>query len=219
MARIDYLREQASPRRASGESDPRPANRGTASGFRRRMPHGAAGSVSQDCRVSPFVTRSRRQVMYVCPPPQLNPLELRLSIQQSSCFSQTINFDHSIWEDALNSWQRLARVLGAIVFLCTVCGGLAGQPAYADGSVSSLHMGYGAPDAAAFAQVQSVIQQYNASGERFRIDSHCQSACTMFLSIRNVCVTSGATLLFHAGGSMQKGTISPRLHATNAQHL
>jgi hypothetical protein len=52
-------------------------------------------------------------------------------------------------------------------------------------------------------------QQYNASGERFRIDSRCQSACTMFLSIRNVCVTPGATLLFHAGGSMQKGIISP----------
>jgi hypothetical protein len=60
-----------------------------------------------------------------------------------------------------------------------------------------------------FARFLNVIQQYNASGERFRIDSHCQSACTMFLSIRNVCVTPGATLLFHAGGSMQKGIISP----------
>ena len=70
-------------------------------------------------------------------------------------------------------------------------------------------MGYGARNPAAFAQFLSVIQQYNASGERFRIDSHCQSACTMFLSIRNVCVTPGATLLFHAGGSMQKGIISP----------
>ena len=70
-------------------------------------------------------------------------------------------------------------------------------------------MGYGAPDASSFAQFQNVIQQYNASGERFRIDSHCQSACTMLLSIRNVCVTPGAKLLFHAGGSMQKGTINP----------
>jgi hypothetical protein len=87
--------------------------------------------------------------------------------------------------------------------------GLAAQSAYADGSVSSLGMGYGARDASAFARFQNVIQQYNASGERFRIDSHCQSACTMFLSIRNVCVTPGATLLFHAGGNMQKGIISP----------
>jgi hypothetical protein len=70
-------------------------------------------------------------------------------------------------------------------------------------------MGNGAPNQAAFAQFLAVIQQYNASGERFRIDAHCQSACTMFLSIRNVCIAPGATLLFHAGGSMRKGIINP----------
>jgi hypothetical protein len=113
-----------------------------------------------------------------------------------------------IEESVLNKWQRLVRALGALGFLSAFCG-IAGQPAYADGSVSSLHMGYGARNEAEFAQFQAVIQQYNASGERFRIESHCQSACTMFLSIRNVCVTPGATLLFHAGGSMQKGIISP----------
>jgi hypothetical protein len=100
------------------------------------------------------------------------------------------------------------RALAALACLC-VYGGLAGQPAYADGSVSALRMGYGAPNAYVFAQFQSVIQQYNASGERFRIDSHCQSACTMFLSIRNVCVTPGATLLFHAGGNRQRGIVNP----------
>ena len=88
--------------------------------------------------------------------------------------------------------------LGAIGFLYAF-GGIAA--AYADGSVSSLGMGYGAIDAAEFGKFLNVVQQYNASGERFRIDGHCQSACTMFLSIRNVCVTPGATLLFHAGGS------------------
>jgi hypothetical protein len=98
--------------------------------------------------------------------------------------------------------------LGAAAFFSTFIG-LAGQPAYADGSVSSLHMGYGARDQYEFGRFLNVIQQYNASGERFRIDSHCQSACTMFLSIRNVCVTSGATLLFHAGGNREKGTINP----------
>ena len=69
-------------------------------------------------------------------------------------------------------------------------------------------MGYGARNPAEFAQFQSVIQQYNASGERFRINSHCQSACTMFLSIRNVCVSRGAALLFHAGGTKLRG-VSP----------
>jgi hypothetical protein len=102
--------------------------------------------------------------------------------------------------------SRILRMLGALGFLAVFYG--AAQPAHADGSVSSLHMGMGARDAYAFGRFQQVIAQYNASGERFRIDSHCQSACTMFLSIRNVCVTPGATLLFHAGGSMQKGIIN-----------
>jgi hypothetical protein len=104
----------------------------------------------------------------------------------------------------LHQWQRLARALGALAFLSAFCG-FAAQPAYADGSVSSLRMGYGAATTAQFAHFQSVVAQYNASGERFRIDSHCQSACTMFLSIRNVCVSPGATLLFHSGGNKERG--------------
>jgi hypothetical protein len=111
----------------------------------------------------------------------------------------------SIEEGVLHISQWLLRAFGAAcAFWC-----FAGQSAYADGSVSSLRMGYGARSPAEFAQFQSVIAQYNASGERFRIDSHCQSACTMFLSIRNVCVSPGATLLFHAGGSRARGVISP----------
>ena len=104
----------------------------------------------------------------------------------------------------MHKLKRLARALGAIGFLCALSG-LGAQSAYADGSVSSLGMGYGAIDAAAFARFLNVIQQYNASGERFRIDSHCQSACTMFLSIRHVCVSPAATLLFHAGGTRRAG--------------
>jgi hypothetical protein len=65
-------------------------------------------------------------------------------------------------------------------------------------------MGMGAPNAQRFAEFEAVIRKYNASGERFRIDGHCQSACTMFLAIRNVCVTPNATLLFHAGGNPRK---------------
>lgn len=102
----------------------------------------------------------------------------------------------------MQTLNRLTRFLYALTFLCACS---AASPAAADGSVSSLRMGYGAPDAATFNRFLFVIQQYNASGERFRIDSHCQSACTMFLSIRNVCVTPGATLLFHAGGTRGTG--------------
>lgn len=100
--------------------------------------------------------------------------------------------------------KPLRRALARLMFLC-VFAVFAGQSAHADGSVSSLGMGYGARNQAIFAEFLSVIQQYNASGERFRIDRHCQSACTMFLSIRNVCVTPDATLLFHAGGNVQQG--------------
>jgi len=71
--------------------------------------------------------------------------------------------------------------------------------------------GLGAANIEEFRHFHSVIRQYNASGERFRIDSHCQSACTMFLSIRNVCVEPRAELLFHAGGDRGKGIISPSI--------
>jgi hypothetical protein len=102
--------------------------------------------------------------------------------------------------------RRSKFALNALTLL-SVLGALA-TPAYADGSVSALHMGMGAKDASAMMHFDAVIEQYNASGERFRIDSHCQSACTMFLSIRNVCITPNATLLFHAGGNRQKANIS-----------
>jgi uncharacterized protein (DUF2237 family) len=46
---------------------------------------------------------------------------------------------------------------------------------------------------------QPVIDQANRTGELFRITGHCQSACTSFLGIRNVCVERSASLLFHAG--------------------
>ena len=55
------------------------------------------------------------------------------------------------------------------------------------------------------------VEQYRRSGELFRITGHCQSACTMFLALRNVCVEPSARLLFHAGAS--------RLHAPHDQLL
>ena len=32
----------------------------------------------------------------------------------------------------------------------------------------------------------ALVQQYNGTGELFRIDGVCEAACTMFLAIRNV---------------------------------
>jgi hypothetical protein len=80
--------------------------------------------------------------------------------------------------------------------------------AHADGAVSKLGwMAMGAK-AGQMPQFDEVVARFNQSGERFRIDQHCQSACTMFLSIRNVCVTPGARLLFHAGGDRRRGVFS-----------
>ena len=45
-----------------------------------------------------------------------------------------------------------------------------------------------------YARFDPVVSQYNQSGELFRIEGHCQSACTLFLGIRNVCIGPGASL-------------------------
>ncbi|MCL4748424.1 MAG: hypothetical protein KJZ83_23880 [Burkholderiaceae bacterium] len=111
-------------------------------------------------------------------------MDLRIPIRTRSFFRGSV----------LKRW-RVVHVLGALAFL----GGFVLQPAHAEGSVSALGMGTGARNAAEFGRYWAVIKQYNASGERFRIDTMCRSACTMFLKIRNVCVAPGATLAFHAG--------------------
>src|SRR5476649_2961085 len=51
---------------------------------------------------------------------------------------------------------------------------------------------------------QPEIDRANASGEQFRIKGHCQSNCTLFLGLRNVCVERNATMLFHSGHDRQR---------------
>ena len=72
------------------------------------------------------------------------------------------------------------------------------HPAMAAGSSVPYGMGGN------FSRFDPVVAQYNQSGELFRIEGHCQSACTLFLSIRNVCIDRSATLLFHAGHNRQR---------------
>jgi len=76
--------------------------------------------------------------------------------------------------------------------LCLIALGAA-PAALADGS-SKPHGGGGR-----FAVYYPIIKKYNKSGERFRIEGFCRSACTLFLSIKNVCVDRSAFLSFHAG--------------------
>jgi hypothetical protein len=58
-------------------------------------------------------------------------------------------------------------------------------------------------------RVDAIIAEYNASGELFRVEGHCQSTCTMFLGIRNVCVDPDANLLFHAALSPKERDHAP----------
>jgi hypothetical protein len=78
--------------------------------------------------------------------------------------------------------------------------------AFAAGSSSAYGMG------GQFSEFDPIVSQYNRSGEPFRIEGHCQSACTLFLAIRNVCIDPGATLLFHAGHDRGKNVTAGATH-------
>ena len=64
----------------------------------------------------------------------------------------------------------------------------------------------------------AIVRRYNASGEPFRIEGICKSACTMFLGIRNVCVERGATLMFHVGHDIAENVTGPESRASRAAH-
>ncbi len=83
---------------------------------------------------------------------------------------------------------------------------LALLPAAAMAEGSNAGFGYGGN----YSRFDPVVAQYNASGELFRISGHCQSSCTLFLGIRNVCVERSAALLFHSAHDRQRNP-SPSL--------
>jgi hypothetical protein len=95
------------------------------------------------------------------------------------------------------SLLRRLSLLGCLAAIAWTC------PALADGSSASY--GGGGP----MAKFDAIIGQYNASGELFRIEGHCQSSCTMFLAIRNVCVDPNANLPFHAALSAHERDHAP----------
>jgi hypothetical protein len=68
-----------------------------------------------------------------------------------------------------------------------------------------------------FVRFDPVVSQYNFSGELFRIEGLCKSACTLFLSVRNVCVDRNAMLMFHAGHDTKRNiTASATSHMLGA---
>ena len=71
--------------------------------------------------------------------------------------------------------------------------------AFAQGS--SVPYGQGAGSSAKFQRFHHDRDEFAKTGQLFKIEGHCQSACTLFLKLRNVCIDQNAELLFHAGGS------------------
>lgn len=61
-----------------------------------------------------------------------------------------------------------------------------------------------------------IVRQYNASGDEFRIEGICKSACTAFLGIQNVCVQRDAQLMFHAGHDLAENRTGPDTRASRA---
>lgn len=95
---------------------------------------------------------------------------------------------------ATGKWSKRARTsVAAITFF------LAASPAFAGTSRGYENGGY-------FTRFDPVVAEFNQTRKPFRIVGLCQSACTLFLSIRNVCVERTAVFQFHAG-SDGKGNI------------
>lgn len=84
----------------------------------------------------------------------------------------------------------------AFKFVCLitcVAAVMTSSPAIAQGSSSSYSNG-------GFSKsFDELASQITRSGQLFRIEGLCRSACTMFLSLRSVCIDQNATLLFHSG--------------------
>jgi len=94
-----------------------------------------------------------------------------------------------------SSWHVGGSRAAGVIIGVLVVALLGSATAKAEGS----NLGYGS--GGTLRDYDGTVHQYNASGERFRIRGRCQSACTLFLAIRNVCVERSAVLRFHAGSS------------------
>jgi hypothetical protein len=84
------------------------------------------------------------------------------------------------------------------------------SPAFAEGT----SLGHG--EGGRVVDFLPIIRQFNASGELFRIQGVCKSACTVFLGIRNVCVERNATLMFHGGHDIEENVTGPDVRASRA---
>jgi hypothetical protein len=94
--------------------------------------------------------------------------------------------------------------------LCLGIFAIMASPALAEGT----SLGHG--EGGRIVDFLPIVQQYNASGEMFRIQGVCKSACTLFLGIRNTCIERDATLMFHGGHDIQEDVTGPDTRASRA---
>jgi len=99
---------------------------------------------------------------------------------------------------------RLSRIVALAFVVCT--------PAMAVSAMAASSAGYG--KGGQFSEFDPAVAKQNQTGELFRIEGHCQSACTLFLGLKNVCVDAAATLLFHAGHDRNRN-----ISASATQHM
>ncbi len=67
-----------------------------------------------------------------------------------------------------------------------------------------------------FGEMDQIIQQFNKSGELFRIQGNCRSSCTELLAIKSVCVDPSATIEFHAALETEDQPVSAARNARMA---
>jgi hypothetical protein len=97
-----------------------------------------------------------------------------------------------------------------ISVLISILATLAGTEAFAAGTSLPYAEGGYLPD------FVEIVRDYNKSGDQFRIEGVCKSACTIFLGIRNVCVERAAQLMFHAGHDIAEDRTGPDTRASRA---
>jgi len=106
----------------------------------------------------------------------------------------------------IGAMKRLFAIAGLIVVMA------ASSAAVSSAALAATSEAYG--KGGWIRDFQPEIDRANASGELFRIKGHCQSLCTLFLGLRNVCVERSARLLFHAGHDRQRN-----IHAGSTQRM
>ena len=94
--------------------------------------------------------------------------------------------------------RSIAKFLSCLVFVLAMWPDLS-----AHAQQSSLPYGRGAATEQTFRRFHSDRADMAKTGKPFKIEGSCQSACTLFLKLRSVCIDPSAQLYFHAGGTAQ----------------